>query len=94
MISIATYSVTFSTLSFPVYEKRNFTPYKATNKVTVSCILLAVFFVPKRIDQQFWRELFQLLPEFNVVTHSSLLKLDTAVREDLMISSIKSIHVH
>jgi hypothetical protein len=67
-------------------------PYKATNKVTVSCILIPLSLVCKRMDEKFYRELLLLLREFNVVIHSSLLKSDTAVLEDVIVSSIESIH--
>jgi len=48
--------------------------------------------VCKRMYEKFYRELLLLLREFNVVIHSLLLKSDTAVLEDVIVSSIESIH--
>lgn len=67
-------------------------PYKAINKVTVSCVLISLSLDRKRLGEKIWGELLRQLPEFNVAIISSFLKFDPAVREDLIVSSTESVH--
>ena len=75
-------------------RKRSFTLFQSI-KQSYSLVYfdIFVFSLQKKI-QKIYRELFLLLPEFNVVIHSSLLKFVTAVREMLLLLPEFNVVIH